>query len=93
MRLKRLFIGLILLLGLSLTSCNAGVIGKLSFHYIHVQMYGMSEPIHYRINKWVSDDGNIEVRTNNYGTMLVGDGFYVLYENEICPICGAVTYK
>lgn len=91
--MRKRLLTLLTLLALSLCGCNAGLIGRLSFHHIHVQMYGMSEPIHYAINKWVSDEGNIEVRTINYGTMLVGDGFYVLYENDICPICGQVEYK
>jgi len=80
-----------------LSACNADVgWGSYSFHYVHVQMYGMEKPVHLHVNTWKSDDGGIELKVkfnNKETTMLLGDGTYMMYDTEECPICGKVTYK
>lgn len=89
---KILMIG-VLISALTLTSCNMNVgWGSYSFHKVHVQMYG-NEPTHFKVKSWKSDTGGIELKLENYGTILLGDGTYMLYDTEDCPICGEVQYK
>jgi len=56
----------------------------------------MEKPVHLHVNTWKSDDGGIELKVkfnNKETTMLLGDGTYMMYDTEECPICGKVTYK
>jgi len=80
---------------LSLSGCNEQVVGwgSLSFHHVHIQMLGQSEPVHLLVTSWRNDEGGIELKTKNFGTILVGDGTYLAYDVEECPICGTVSYK
>ena len=80
---------------LTLSGCNEQVVGwgNLSFHYAHIQMMGQAGSVHLKIESWRNDDGGIELKTENYGTIIVGDGTYMLYDVEECPICGTVMYK
>jgi len=92
--MKKLFLSLLAIASLTLTGCNADLgFGSYSFHFVHVQMYSMSEPVHFRIDTWKSDDGGIELKLVNHGTILLGDGTYMMYDVENCPICGHVEYK
>ena len=79
----------------SLAACGNHDIGfgSYNFHYVHVQMYGMNDPIHLEVDKWKGDDGGIELATKHHGTILLGDGTYMMYDQQICPICGEVEYK
>lgn len=92
--MKKFLLSLLALTSLALTGCNAKVgLGTLSFHYMHVQMHE-GEPIyHFRISRWMSDNGGIEVDITDYGTALFGDGTYTLYTNVNCPLCGSVVYS
>lgn len=58
-------------------------------------MYNQEKPIHFKVESWRNDDGGIELKTKNYGTIILGDGTYMLYDCEggDCPICGHVTLK
>lgn len=67
-------------------------LGSFEFHYVHVQMYGM-EPTHLKVKEWQSDNGGIELHTESHGTILLGDGTYMMYDTEKCPLCGEVSYK
>lgn len=79
---------------LCLTGCNADLSwGSYSFHYAHIQMYSMAEPVHLRISRWKDDTGGVELHTEDHGSILVGDGTYVLYDQVKCPLCGEVQYK
>ena len=92
--MKKLLLGLLVTGSLALTGCNADLgFGSYSFHYVHVQMYSMSEPVHFKVNTWKSDAGGIELNLVNYGSILLGDGTYMMYDVENCPICGHVEYK
>ena len=85
---------LLLIASLSLTGCNYNVgFGSYSFHYVHIQMYNTEQPTHLKIKSWKDDDGGIEIKTENYGTILLGDGTYMMYDNDECPICGHVSCK
>ena len=93
--MKKLFGILLAVMPLCLTACGNHDItfGSFSFHYVHVQMYNMNEPVHFEVNKWQGDDGGIELRTEKHGTILLGDGTYMMYDTQDCPICGHVEYK
>jgi len=98
MKKSKLFIALLTIISLCamlcLTACNADIgWGSYSFHYVHVQMYSMNEPVHFEVDKWKGDDGGIELATKKHGTILLGDGTYVMYDTEECPLCGHVEYK
>lgn len=76
----------------TLTGCNEDLsFGKYSFHEVHVQMYG-GQPVHLKVSKWKNDDGGIELKTEKHGTICLGDGTYMLYDQETCPLCGEVEY-
>lgn len=78
----------------ALTSCGNYDIGFGSYKFTkaHVQMYG-GEPVHLKIEKWLLDEGGIELKTKNFGNILLGDGTYMMYDSEDCPICGSVEYR
>ena len=85
---------MLVIASLSLTGCNANVgFGSYSFHYVHVQMYGSNSPTHLKVKSWRGDEGGIELKTEEHGTILLGDGTYMMYDTEDCPICGHVSYK
>lgn len=56
-------------------------------------MYNMNESVHFKVNSWRDDEGGIELRTEKHGTILLGDGTYMMYDTQECPICGYVEYK
>ena len=92
--MKKILFSLLLILSLFLTSCgneNLGW-GSYSFHYVHIQMYG-DDPIHLEVKSWTNDNGGIELKTENYGAILLGDGTYMMYDSNECPLCGEVNYK
>lgn len=96
--MKKLFVTLLATVTLCLTSCGNHDLGlgSYNFHYVHVQMYGMLEPIHLHVKSWKGDDGGIELKVtfNNQETsILLGDGTYMMYDTETCPICGSVRYR
>lgn len=92
--MKKLFGILLATAALCLTGCNQDMTwGSFSFHYVHVQMYGMTEPVHFKVNSWRGDDGGIELQTEKHRAILLGDGTYMMYDQEACPICGQVEYK
>lgn len=93
--MKKIFGILLATLSICLTACGNHDLGwgSYNFHYVHVQMYSMSEPVHFRVDKWKGDEGGIELVTENHGTILLGDGTYMMYDVEDCPICGHVEYK
>ena len=78
---------------LSLVGCNANIgFGSYTVHFVHVQMYG-GECIHLKVNSWKNDDGGIELETESFGSILLGDGTYMMYDSRECPICGKVDVK
>lgn len=97
--MKKLFTILLATLSLCLAGCGNHDIGlgSYSFSYVHVQMYGMSEPVHLQVKSWKGDEGGIELKVkfdNSQETsILLGDGTYMMYDTETCPVCGKVKYK
>ena len=92
--MKKILLVLLAVTSMSLTGCNKQIgWGSYSFHKVHVQMYGMSEAVHFEITSWQDDDGGIELKTASHGTILLGDGTYMMYDEDDCPICGHVEYK
>ena len=55
-------------------------------------MYG-GECVHLKVNSWKNDDGGIELETESFGSILLGDGTYMMYDSRECPICGKVDVK
>lgn len=91
--MKKILMAGVLVSALSLTGCNMNLgFGSYSFRKVHVQMYG-SEPTHFKVKSWMADAGGIELKLENHGAVLLGDGTYMLYDTEDCPICGRVQYK
>ena len=90
-------LSLAILLAATLTGCNADIsLGSYSYHYAHIQMYGMETPIHLQVVTWKSDAGGVELRVkfnDKETTMLAGDGTYLLYDTAECPTCGHVEYR
>lgn len=93
--MKKLLLALLIVGSLALTGCgNADLsMGSYSFHYVHVQMYNQDHPEHFKVTKWKSDEGGIELAVEGYGRVLLGDGTYMMYDSVACPLCGEVTYK
>ena len=93
--MKKLLLALLSACTLVLSSCGNwdASFGQFSFHYVHIQMYNMNEPIHMRVSGWKGDEGGVELHTEKHGTILLGDGTYMMYDTEDCPICGDVQYK
>ena len=92
--MKKMMFALLCVASLGLTGCNKQIgWGSYSFHKVHVQMYGMDKAVHFEIESWQDDDGGIELKTKNHGTILLGDGTYMMYDEDNCPICGEVEYK
>lgn len=96
--MKKLFITLLAISTLALTGCGNHDIGwgSYDFHYVHVQMYGMTTPIHLHVKSWKGDTGGIELKVtfdNQETSILLGDGTYMMYDTETCPVCGKVNYK
>ena len=95
--MKKLLLALLAITSLCLTGCNADMsLGSYSFHYVHVQMYGMTQPEHLKVNTWKSDNGGIELKVvfnNKETTLLLGDGTYMMYDTYECPVCGEVEYR
>lgn len=88
-----LILTVIAMMTLALTGCNQNIgWGSYSYHKVHVQMYGQ-EATHLKVKSWRDDEGGIEIKTENYGTILLGDGTYMMYDSDNCPLCGNVNYK
>jgi hypothetical protein len=91
--MKRLKLIMVLLFGgfmtAGLSSCNMSCspLGSLTFTKVHIQMPGMSTPTHLEVVTWKEDTGGIELKTKNFGSILLGDGTYCLYDGEKCPVC------
>ena len=96
-RLKALALAFLAAASLSLSGCNHDLgVGSYSFRYVHVQMYGMEDPVHLNVKSWKGDQGGIELKVTFGGketSVLLGDGTYMMYDTEECPICGSVRYR
>lgn len=89
--MKKLLLGLLAIGSLALTGCNNNItLGNYSFHYVHVQFPGQ-EAHHYYVDKWKSDEGGIELyikdTNGEMNTIILGDGTFMLYSHNHCPIC------
>lgn len=79
-----------LLLGLVplLTSCgnlNIGL-GNYTFNAVHISTYIKNVDI--PIKSWKDDDTGIEVKTEDYGSIFLSEGTYILISDMgKCPIC------
>lgn len=74
------------ILMLSLSGCNMGV-GFGSYTYNHVHIFDYSSGVsHATIEKWYDSESGIEVKTEEYGSIFLCEGTYILYKDK-CPLC------
>ena len=77
---------LILVLLFTLAGCNMGLgLGNFTFTHIHICDFN-GNMSHAIIEKWYDTNSGIEVKTEEYGSIFLSEGTYVLY-NDNCPIC------
>lgn len=71
-----------------LTSCGNQSLGLGNFTFEHIHF---SDAIHGRcatIEKWYDNERGIEVKTEEYGSMYLSEGSYILIEDGAhCPYC------
>jgi len=71
---------------ISLTSCNVSYgLGNYSFKKVHIVTPDYNKCVN--ITKWHNNEIGIEVKTEDYGSLYLSEGTYILVEDK-CPICG-----
>lgn len=69
-----------------MASCNQGL-GPGSYTFTSVHIFDHSGTSnHATIIKWYNNDTGIEVNTEEYGSLFLSEGTYILF-NDKCPIC------
>lgn len=98
--MKKPFLALLAMASVCLVGCDNGNYqygpASADFHYVHVQMYGMTEPIHLRVKSWKHRYGVMELRVtfgDEETSIRLGDSTYMMYDTKTCPICGTVEYR
>lgn len=71
---------------LMLTSCNVNV-GPGTYTFTDVHISDGVNSGHAHIKSWKNDNVGIEVNTEEYGSLFLSEGTYILYNGK-CPICG-----
>lgn len=78
-------ITLIILIVTCFCGCNMSLgLGNFEFNKIHICTYNYSGCLD--VEKWYDNSNGIEVRTEDYGTLYLAEGTYILVEDD-CPIC------
>lgn len=83
--MKKIKLFLVGLLGiLSLSSCgNIGLdLGNFTFTKVHITLINKD----VNVIKWYDNDFGVEVVTDEYGTLYLSEGTYILLQDK-CPIC------
>lgn len=85
--MKRL--ALLLLAALALVSCDDGITTR-KYTKVHIQMEG-GVPIHCEVldmgTLTVSHNPTYEIKTQEYGWIVVHSNNFMLYKTDKCPIC------
>lgn len=68
-----------------LPGCNVSI-GPGSYTFTDVHISDGSNVGHGHIESWHNDDVGIEVKTEEYGSLFLSEGTYILF-NGTCPIC------
>lgn len=100
MKKNKLLLALLTCAAISLSGCddvkgygnhNIGL-GCYTYEYIHIQIAGTHNCYHDKVLRWANDDGGIEIKGAAHGYVIIGDGAFVLWSDEIqgsiCPLCG-----
>lgn len=78
----------VLIVGLMLAGCGNMSMGFGEFTFKHIHFYVADEGHCATINKWYDGSVGIEVDTNEYDSMHLSEGTYILFEHEYnCPFC------
>lgn len=86
---KLRLIALICVITIMLAGCgnmDVSGIGNYSYKKVHVDTNGYSGCI--AIKSWLDGDVGIEVKTEDYGSMYLSEGTYILIE-DVCPLCNS----
>lgn len=86
------FIGTVIVIAImacTLTSCgNMDVVGIGNFNFEHIHFTDMTEGHCATVLSWIDNDNGIEVKTQEYGSVFLSEGSYILFESgERCPYC------
>lgn len=93
--MKKVFLALLASMSLALTGCNYDTINlnNLDVYHIHISLEGQSTPVHLNVESWSASNGVVFFTTEKYGTIMLGEGDFIAYDSDECPICGKVVYK
>lgn len=74
----------------ALVGCGNQSLGFGNFTFEHIHFDDNIESHCATIEKWYDNSEGIEVKTEEYGSMYLSEGTYVLIEDEDhCPYCGS----
>lgn len=78
----------ILMLSITLCACgNQSLFGNYTFKHIHFFTY--TDAYCATIDEWTDASTGIEVLTDEYGSMFLSEGSYIMMESsKDCPFCG-----
>ena len=88
---KIISIFLYILLILMLVGCGNMSIGLGSFSFNHIHFYDYTNSYCAEVEKWHDNTTGIEVKTDEYGTLFLSEGSYILIGNiSDCPFCSTI---
>ena len=88
---KIISIFLCILLILMLVGCGNMSIGLGSFSFNHIHFYDYTNSYCAEVEKWHDNTTGIEVKTDEYGTLFLSEGSYILIGNKSdCPFCSTI---
>ena len=91
--MKKIFaIMLAIVMMLSLCACGNMSLGWGNFNFTHIHFSDACESHCATITKWYDNERGIEVVTEEYGSMFLSEGSYILIESgDKCPYCASAS--
>lgn len=78
-----------LLMFFMLAGCGNMSVGFGNFTFEHIHFYDYTESYCANVDRWYDNSSGIEVKTDEYGSMYLTEGSYILIGDEAdCPFCG-----
>ena len=78
----------VLVVAVCFTGCGNMSIGPGNFSYGHVHFFDHQGSHCATIERWYDNSTGIEVKTEEYGSVFLAEGCYMLFENDnSCPWC------
>ena len=78
----------VLVVAVCFTGCGNMSMGLGNFSYDHVHFFNHQGSHCATIEKWYDNSTGIEVKTEEYGSVFLAEGCYMLFENnDSCPWC------